>query len=130
MRPNHALQRTQRDHAVRFKVSRSGRSMLSAHLPQRSRQGDSPRSVGVIQGDALFVGIVFTSATPMSLELSLRRSKRSADTLYFAPESCSVFYLPVQTGANHATGLTGSAPGASPPPAFHTLTKTYLLVES
>jgi Prolipoprotein diacylglyceryl transferase len=37
---------------------------------------------------------------------------------------------PVQTGASHAMGLAGSAPGASPPPAFHTRTKKYLLVGS
>ena len=39
-------------------------------------------------------------------------------------------YLPVQTGANQATGLTGLPPAASPPPAFHTRTKKNLLVES
>jgi acetyl esterase/lipase len=32
-------------------------------------------------------------------------------------------YRPVQTGASHATGLLGSAPGASPPPAVQTRTK-------
>jgi hypothetical protein len=37
---------------------------------------------------------------------------------------------PVQTGASHAIGLSGEPPGASPPPAFHTRTKKYLLIES
>src|SRR5262245_53390427 len=39
-------------------------------------------------------------------------------------------YLPVHTGAIHATGLDGLAPGASPPPAFQTLKKKYLFVLS
>jgi hypothetical protein len=39
-------------------------------------------------------------------------------------------YLPVQIGASQATGSAAFAFGASPPPAFHTRTKKYLLVES
>ena len=42
----------------------------------------------------------------------------------------AVFYRPVQTGASHAIGLAGSAPGASPPPAVQTRTKKYRAVES
>jgi hypothetical protein len=38
--------------------------------------------------------------------------------------------LPVQTGASQATGLAGSAPGASPPPAVHTRTKKNWLAVS
>ena len=38
-------------------------------------------------------------------------------------ESRNASYLPVHTGASHATGLAGSPPAASPPPAFHTRIK-------
>ena len=54
------------------------------------------------------------------------------DTRRQKPESSSYRrgYLPVQIGASHAIGFSGSALGASPPPAFQTRTKKYLLTES
>ncbi len=39
-------------------------------------------------------------------------------------------YLLIQMGASQEIGFEGSAFGASPPPAFHTLTKKYLLLAS
>jgi hypothetical protein len=52
---------------------------------------------------------------------------------YFFSLACWFLHAsqrPVQTGESQAMGLAGSAPAASPPPAFHTRTRKYLLVES
>lgn len=103
--------------------TRGGVSPSARSQSGQTKASSSARSGGESRSIASLI-----STTVLTEEIKRKAVGVSMGTTKW--EVHPVPHLPVQTGASQATGLAGLAPDASPPPAFHTRTKKYLLVAS